>query len=275
MKKYLIILSFLSLVSAGTSVQAASVDTVSIYSRAMHKSSKCVVILPESYKNNANRFPVVYLLHGYSGDYSNWIQKVPGLKSYVDEFQLIVVCPDGNYDSWYLDSPVDSTLRYETYIAEEVPHYIDSAYHTLAEKKDRAISGLSMGGQGALSIAWKHPEFFGAAGSMSGVQDLSPYKNGYDLKKILGDTLENALFAQNSVVNTVTEIPYASQALIIDCGVRDPFIKTNRQLHAELLERKIPHDYIERNGTHNWAYWSNAVGYQLLFFHTYFRRPPK
>lgn len=259
-------------ISLQSTVKAASVDTVNIYSRAMHKSSKCVVILPESYRNNNNRFPVVYLLHGYSGDYSNWILKVPGLKEYVDEFQLIIVCPDGNYNSWYFDSPVNNAMKYETYIADEVPHFIDSAYHTIAERDFRAITGLSMGGQGALSLAWKHSDFFGAAGSMSGVQNLSPWKNKYELTKVLGDTLHNDLFSKNSVVNMVKKIPSPVPVIIFDCGISDPFIETNRQLNRELLALKIPHDYTERSGTHNWNYWGNSISYQLMFFHKFFNK---
>jgi S-formylglutathione hydrolase FrmB len=269
MKKYQKLLFLFVAISFQTIANAASVDTINIYSNAMHKSSKCVIILPDSYKDG-NHFPVVYLLHGYSGDYSDWIKKVPRIKNYADEFQLIIVCPDAHYNSWYFDSPVDSSIKYETYISEEVPRFIDSAYHTIAEKKSRAIAGLSMGGQGALSIAWKHPDFFGAAGSMSGVQDLSPWKNKYELTDVLGDTLHNEKFSKNSVVNMVKQIPAPVLAIIFDCGISDPFIETNRQLNSELLQLKIPHDYIERSGTHNWEYWSNSIGYQLMFFHNYF-----
>jgi S-formylglutathione hydrolase FrmB len=268
MKKYLILILFSVLLQTAT--KAASVDTVNIYSQSMHKGSKCVVILPDSYKNNIKRFPVVYLLHGYSGNYSDWIKKVPEINKYADEFQLIIVCPDGHINSWYFDSPVDSGIRYETYISTEVPHYIDSAYQTIALKSSRAIAGLSMGGQGALSLAWKHPDTFGAAGSMSGVQDLSPWKNHYDLTKVLGDTRNNDNFYKNSVVNMVKKIPSEIPAIIFDCGVNDPFIETNRQLHSELLLLKIPHNYTERNGAHSWDYWSNAINYQLLFFHKFF-----
>jgi len=272
MKNYQRLLFVLILISLQTIVKAASVDTVNIYSKAMHKNSKCVIILPESYKNNNNRFPVVYLLHGYSGNYSDWIKKVPQIKNDADEFQLIIVCPDGNYNSWYFDSPVDSSIKYETYISTEVPNFIDSAYHTIAERNFRAIAGLSMGGHGALSIAWKHPYFFGAAGSMSGVVDLTPWKNKYEMINVLGDTLGNDNFYNYSVVNIVKKIPLKIPAIIFDCGINDPFIENNRKLHSELLKLKIPHDYTERNGTHNWDYWSNAVSYQLMFFHKYFRR---
>ncbi len=270
MKKYqkLILLLIVFLVSK--TINAASVDTISIYSSAMHKASKCVVVIPDTYGNNTKRFPVVYLLHGYSGNYSDWIKKVPPIKTYADEFQLIIVCPDGDYNSWYFDSPVDSSIRYETYISFEVPHYIDSAYHTINAKSSRAIAGLSMGGQGSLSLAWKHPDTFGAAGSMSGVQDLVPWKNHYELTKVLGGTLNNDNFYKNSVVNMIKKIPSQIPAIIFDCGVDDPFIETNRQLHAQLLLLKIPHDYTERNGAHTWQYWSNAIGYQMMFFHHFF-----
>ena len=270
MKNSRSILIFCVAIFLKTVANAASVDTVQIFSKAMQISKKCVVILPESYQNKKNHFPVVYLLHGYSGDYSNWIQKVPEIKDYADEFQIIIVCPDGNYNSWYVDSPVDSAIKYDTYISSEVPHFIDSAYKTKPERKYRAITGLSMGGHGALSLAWKHPETFGAAGSMSGVQNLVPWKSKYELNEVLGDTTSTFVFSNYSVVTLVKNLPAEIPALIIDCGVSDPFIETNRQLHKELLQLKVPHDYIERNGTHNWNYWKNSIGFQCMFFHKYF-----
>ena len=120
-----------------SNLHAATVDTVTIYSEAMHKGFKCVVIQPDSHERSPAPRPVVYLLHGYSGNYSNWITKVPELKSYADQYGLIIVCPDGHYSSWYFDSPIDSTMRYETYIGTEVPDYIDSHYPTIKDRTGR------------------------------------------------------------------------------------------------------------------------------------------
>lgn len=250
---------------------AASVDTVNIYSKAMQKSIKCVVITPESYRNEVNRFPVVYLLHGYGGSYSNWIQRVPDIKNYADEFQMIIICPDGAKDSWYIDSPEDNTSKYETYVAQEIPSFIDSAYRTIAERSSRAITGLSMGGHGGLLLAWRHDAFFGAAGSMSGAVDLVSLASKYGLMKVLGDTTSNEKFYKYSVLNVVKEKINNLPVVVFDCGINDPFIEANRTLNQELLSLKIPHTYIEREGTHNWDYWRNAIGYQLMFFHKYFR----
>jgi S-formylglutathione hydrolase FrmB len=237
----------------------------------MHKELKCVVIKPSFYTKKKLRFPVVYLLHGYGGWYSNWIIRVPELIKYADEFNLLIVCPEGGNASWYFDSPVDPNMKYESFISREVPHYIDSAYRTIAVKNYRAITGLSMGGHGALFIAWKHPDVFSAAGSMSGVVDLSEVKNKYEINKLIGDTLH---FSDNwekySVLNVVETKLTEPLALIIDDGINDAFIEGNRRLHQKLLLLKIAHDYIERPGNHNWEYWRYAVHFQLLFFKKFF-----
>ena len=246
---------------------SATVDTVSIYSNAMKKEFKCVVIKPDDYSKKKDAFPVVYLLHGYGGWYSNWIIRVPQLKEHADEFKMIIVCPDGSKNSWYFDSPLDSSMRYETYIAKEVPDYIDAHYNSIKDRKGRAIAGLSMGGHGGLFIAFRNADRFVACGSMSGAVDLNSTRNSYDIAKWIGDTLNYADNWKNySVANIIEKYPKDSLAIIIDCGTSDFLFKVNQQLHQKMLQLKIPHDYIERPGKHDWAYWRNAVKYQLLFF---------
>jgi len=250
---------------------AASVDTILIYSNSMHKNVKCVVIKPAGYEDEKQRFPVLYLLHGWSGDYSNWVLKVPALLQEVDESGCIVVCPDGAFNSWYFDSPVNTSIRYETNVALEIPAYIDAHYRTIADRKARAITGLSMGGHGALYLAIRHEDVFGAAGSMSGGVDFRPFPNNWDIKKVLGDYSTHAEnWNKNVVVDLVDSLHNGDLKMIIDCGVGDFFLQVNRNLHQKLLAAKIDHDYIERPGEHNWDYWSNSIKYQLLFFHDYF-----
>ncbi len=252
-------------------IQAAKVDSIFIFSHSMQKNIRCVVVKPSSYKKNKERFPVVYLLHGYAGDFSNWIKKVPEIKNYADEYNILIVCPDGDNASWYFDSPVNPKMKYETYISSEVPHYIDSVYRTIADRNHRAITGLSMGGHGALFIAWRHSKTFAASGSMSGGVDLSESKNKFEITKVLGDTSHYTNNWKNySMINVVENKLSDSLAIIIDDGVNDIFIEGNRRLHQKLLSLKIPHEYIERPGKHGWDYWRYAVNFQLLFFKKFF-----
>jgi S-formylglutathione hydrolase FrmB len=250
---------------------AASVDTTLIYSRSMHKNVKCVVIKPGAYSDETKRFPVVYLLHGWSGDYSNWVSMAPGLLQAVDENAFLVVCPDGAYNSWYFDSPIDTGMKYETNIALEIPAFIDEHYRTITDRTARAITGLSMGGHGALLIAIRHKDFFGAAGSMSGGVDIRPFPDNWEIKNYLGDYANHQdNWNKNTVINLVDELQNGDLKIIFDCGVDDFFLQVNRNLHQKLLDKKIEHDYVERPGEHNWVYWSNSIKFQLLFFREYF-----
>lgn len=270
-----VILSLLVLFIS-TQTFAASVDTVSIYSHRMQKSYKCVVIKPNTYNQPSATFPTVYLLHGFSGAYDNWIKKVPQLKQYADTYQLLIVCPDAAYSSWYFDSPVDSTVRFETYIAREVPAYIEANYHTIKNRTARAITGLSMGGHGGLFLGFRHADYFGACGSMSGALLIDYITRGYDVEKRLGDTITNRhYYKELSIMTEMEHYPKDSVAIIMDCGTEDFVIEMSRAAHQKMLELHLPHDYTERPGKHDWNYWANAVQYQLLYFKNYFDRQQK
>jgi S-formylglutathione hydrolase FrmB len=250
-----------------TSVFAVSVDTAGIYSNRMQKLIKCVIVKPDAYNKGQKHFPVVYLLHGYSDRYDTYVKTIPAIKVYADEMQLMIVCPDGGFSSWYFDSPVDSTYKYESYISNEVVNYIDANYRTIPDRNHRAIVGHSMGGHGALYLALRHPDIFGAAGSMSGGVNLVPFPGEWDISKRIGNAQTHQMNWQNrSVVNMIGQFPSQAMKIMIDCGVDDFFCQVNRQLHEKMLELKIPHDYIERPGNHSWDYWGNAIEYQLLFF---------
>jgi S-formylglutathione hydrolase FrmB len=254
-----------------TQLYAGKVDTLSIMSTAMHKEVKCVVVTPLSYENAEKKYPVIYLLHGYSGSYAQWIHTAPQLKDKADQLQVIFVCPDGGFSSWYFDSENDTTVKYETFVSKELVNFIDKNYRSNANKNSRAITGLSMGGHGALYLALKHPDVFGACGATSGGVDLTPFPNNWQIKNVLGDiATSRSNWEKNSVINMVDSLKDTQLSIIIDCGTDDFFLEVNRNLHKKLLQLKISHDYIERPGTHNGAYWKNSIDYQLIYFKKFF-----
>jgi S-formylglutathione hydrolase FrmB len=258
------------LLSLSLVVSAAKVDTVATYSTVMNKEIKAAVVTPDSY-STGQALPVVYLLHGYGGNYSNWLTNVKEINGLSDQYRLMIVCPDGNIGSWYFDSPIDKNYRYETYIIQELIPWIDGHYTTIASPRGRGITGLSMGGHGALYLAFRHQDVFGTAGSMSGGVDFRPFPNNWEIAQRLGNYAEYPdNWEQNTVINLLHLLKPNSLSLIIDCGSEDFFYQVNCQLHEQLLYRNIPHDFISRPGVHNWAYWKNSVPYQLLFMHQFF-----
>lgn len=272
MKKYSAIILILFLGFVRTFAQ--SVDTVMVYSPSMDKQIKNVVILPENYSKaaDATRYPVVYLLHGYSGNYSNWVKIKPNLPELAARYGVIIVCPDGQ-NSWYWDSPTDPKVKYETYVSSELVKYVDSKYRTRPEPAARAITGLSMGGHGGLWLGIRHQDVFGACGSMSGGVDILPFPENWEMKKHLGDYSENKqIWEDHTVMNQLHKIKAGKLGIIIDCGTGDFFFGVNKALHEKLLYLNIPHDYTERPGVHNWPYWTNAIDYQLLYFSGFFSK---
>ncbi|MCE5345427.1 MAG: esterase family protein [Bacteroidales bacterium] len=267
MKRILVIL--LS-IWAFASAPAAIVDTIQVYSQSMHKYIKAVIVTPDKY-SSAKELPVVYLLHGHSGNHLDWINKAKGFEKASDQHNLIIVCPDGGYASWYWNSPVDPGSQYETFVSDELVKAIDAKYKTIKDRKGRAITGLSMGGHGALYLAIRHQDVYGAAGSMSGGVDIRPFPDNWEMSKQLGTYAEYPeRWEKNTVINMLNQLTPNSLAIIIDCGTEDFFFRVNENLHQQLLYRNIPHDFIARPGIHNWPYWTNAVKFQMLFMSNYF-----
>lgn len=252
-------------------VAAQKVDTVAITSPSMNIQLKNIVILPAGYQSSeAKEYPVIYLLHGYGGNFKTWLDIKPNLPQIASEKGVIIVCPDGK-NSWYWDSPKDPSVKFETYVAKELVSYVDSHYKTRKTSKGRAISGLSMGGHGGLWLGFRHPGTFGACGSMSGGVDIRPFPNNWEMSKSLGTYKENPdVWEKHTVINQLHLIQPNTQAIIIDCGTEDFFYQVNEELHRQMLQRNIKHDYITRPGVHNGEYWNNAIEYQILYFSKFF-----
>ena len=258
-------------------VHAAKIDSLEISSAAMHKTYKAVVVLPVSYAKSKAAYPVLYLLHGGFGHYGDWLVKTPDaalLQRLADQFNLIIVLPEGEVFSYYIDSPVKKDSQFESYIVNDVITKIDQTYRTNHNSNARVISGLSMGGYGALYLSARHPNLFCAAGSMSGA--LNPDMKGWELppeptsniKNAFGDIIgpiESVDYSPYSIIDMADVIKKNKTQLIIDCGVDDFLIEVNRELHRRLLFNQTSHDYSERPGGHSWDYWQNSLPYHVLF----------
>lgn len=248
----------------------------------MGRTLKTAVVTPTTYSKSKLNYPVVYLLHGAYGHFQDWLKKTPTknvVTALADQYNLIIVLPEGETFSFYLDSPISKESQFETFITQEVIQKVDAKYRTIATNKGRVITGLSMGGHGALYLSSKHPELFCAAGSMSGAVDMSTIFNPENLERmkpliapVLGTEISLAeVFEKYAVLGKIEVIKNNKLPLIIDCGVDDFLIENNRELHRRLVYNKVPHDYTERPGAHTWEYWENALPYHILFFETIFK----
>jgi putative tributyrin esterase len=156
--------------AAPVSAQSLELDTVEFFSPAVDRAMKYNIVLPRGYDESTQRYPVLYLLHGLTQNYTAWglSNGTPFYAGLYDD--LIVVMPDAG-NSWYVNWTADAggqKNNWEDHVITDVINHVDWNFRTIARREGRAISGLSMGGYGAITLGLRHPEMFISIGSTSG-----------------------------------------------------------------------------------------------------------
>jgi putative tributyrin esterase len=236
-------------------------------SAALGRPMKYRVILPIGYQEASRRYPVLYLLHGLTGDFTDWEEKTR-LDEYARHYRLIIVMPDAG-NSWYTNSAGNPQNRYEDYIAKDLVREIDSHFRTLELRTARFIGGLSMGGYGGLKFGLKYPATFSFAASFSGA--FSPIRTGLSANgrwpKEATDEFTEIFGGPGSAARTENEIatmiakadPKIAPFLYLDCGTEDALLQSNRETAAQLQKAGFRFEYRERPGRHEWIYWDHQV----------------
>lgn len=240
-------------------------------SKNLPKADTTWVFTPRNYKK-AKTLPVIFLLHGYSGNYKQW-HGIMNAQKYADDYGMIIVCPDGLYSSWYLNSPAKADWQFETFFFEELFPDIKRKYKV--DEKKIFISGLSMGGHGAFYLFIKHPELFAAAGSTSGGVRLSDGFGKFGIGPLLGNPpADSDLWKKYSVYENIDLLKGYAKPLIFDCGSSDMFYVSNNLLKQRCDELKLNATYIAQPGGHNKAYWAKSIQQQFQFFNQIIQSSP-
>lgn len=245
----------------------AEVRSEKLASKLMGREMPYRILLPAPIQHDNRRFPVIYLLHGLTGHFNNWTDKTK-LAEYASEKNVIIVTPEGE-DGWYTDGATNGRDKYESYIIKELIPEIDKKFRTIADRKNRAIAGLSMGGYGALKFGMKYPEMFSLAGSFSGALGAATFPstgpNSGLMKSlnIIFGPMDSDTRKANDIFKMVREITSektkALPFLYIDCGTEDFLFQNNRDFIDLLVEKQVPHEFRQLPGGHDWKYWDKQV----------------
>lgn len=261
-KKLFAILVLVSLTVVPEEVSAQ--DQLVLHSSLIPAPDTVWVFTPSGYENGNKLYPAVYLLHGYAGSYHQW-NDITNLQDLSSKFDFIIICPDGFYDSWYINSPVKGDHQYESFFFDVLMPEVNKRYRV--NKGLRFISGLSMGGHGALYLFSQHPERFLSAGSTSGVMNLAAVDTSYGLEELLGEWPANRRrWKQFSVIYSLKSIQESGKKIIFDAGHDDPFFKMNKALAQKADSLNISATFITRPGGHNYDYWAKSIPYHFFFF---------
>jgi S-formylglutathione hydrolase FrmB len=243
------------------------VQELSFHSKALDRDMRYTLVLPVDYDKSQQRYPVLYLLHGWAGDYTNWV-KLTNLVEYSRRYPMIIVTPDAE-NSWYVNSATVPADRFEDYIVNDLIPEIDSRWRTIASPHRRSIAGLSMGGYGSVLFGLKHPGMFAAVGSVSGAFD-GPV-GVEQVMPVLRESTDRAFGAAGSVArgdndinSLLTKADHATLPyLFLQCGSQDPFLPSNRKFVEELSSRAVLYEYHEYPGAHTWEFWDSSLPMML------------
>jgi putative tributyrin esterase len=238
-----------------------AISELHYYSNALQKQTACNIIIPEL-PDFHGPYPVYYLLHGLSDDFTMW-QRKTSIGRYVQMLPLMIVMPDGGR-GFYTNA--HEGPAYESAIIQDLIPFIDQTFHTVAEKKGRCIGGLSMGGYGAIKMALKHPDLFASANGHSGAYGFAHGDWRADQLEFQRITGPNPVGGPNDVFALATKAKGTKlPALRLDCGTSDFLLDQNRGFHEHLQDLGIPHEYAEFPGAHDWSYWDKHVQSALRF----------
>jgi putative tributyrin esterase len=235
------------------------------HSAALARDMKYRVILPADYASSPRRYPVLYLLHGAAGGYSDWESRT-NITQYVRDLPLIVVMPDGN-ESWYTNAATVPQDRFEDYIAKDLIQDVESRFRALATQHGRAIAGLSMGGYGATKFALKYPNQFAFAAAFSSayhvpgdIDTTDPSSPSHEIQLRVFGPPGNPTREANNVFDLARKAdPKTLPYLWISCGTFDQLLQSNREFVKLLGERGIAYEYHETAGAHTWQFWDDQL----------------
>lgn len=266
------------------------IEDLSMKSNLTKRTINYAIYLPPGYDHSDRRYPVVYLLHGYSDNETAWIQ-FGEVNATADRAianreipPMIIVMPDAGV-SWYINN-FDGSDPFEDIMIEEFIPYIDQTYLTRNGREYRAVSGLSMGGYGSLILALKHPDTFSSCAAFSAavftdneIIAMSDERYNLFFKRIYGaDINGNRLteyWQKHSVINLMLTLPEKQIKKVryyIDNGDDDFLFEGNAMLHIAMRKRNIPHQFRVRDGAHNWTYWRTNIIEGLKFIGEGFHR---
>lgn len=292
------------LMTACSQPETQELRTVEFFADSVGLTLKYNILLPAGYASSEDRYPVLYLLHGLMGNYTQWAQSA---SIHTADLDLIVVMPDAG-NSWYVNwsrSTNGQSNNWEDYLIQDLIPHVDSQFRTVASREGRAVTGLSMGGYGAVVLGLRHPDMFCSVGSHSGALNFAASNrrrlaSGEDVWFIWEDRLSDRPNPRIAVdgfssqsdrtpkgdifltledctaydpFKLILEIsPEALPHIYLDCGLDDSLLTTSQEFALLLQEKKVPYVYAQSDGDHTWDYWNREVSQAIAVQFNLLRR---
>ena len=264
------LLAIALVVAVGVSAQSRLIEC-KMESKLLGAVKEYSIYLPDGYDKSDRSYPVLYLLHGANGTHTSWPTSgnakriIDGVIKEGRSVPMVIVMPDASGEGkdhnglnfGYFDQ---TNWPYERHFIEEFIPYIESTYRIKADKRTRAIAGLSMGGYGTMFYTMRHPELFSSACPISARMSGTPYNKNRSYTDEYISTLDSLAGVKIAQSLSDEQIAALRQVrLRVDCGDDDYLFDGNVDFVRALRSHKIPVEFRVRDGGHSWIYWQTAL----------------
>jgi S-formylglutathione hydrolase FrmB len=288
-----LVLVFVALASPASAAETGRAECLSIQSKILGRPVPYCTLLPPSYDTDkTRRYPILYFLHGLGDNEQSFVRSggwnlTEDLWERRQLSEFLIVTPAGGA-SFYVNSH-DGRSRYEDFLLREFIPYIEHRYRTKGERSERGIGGISMGGYGALRLAFLHRELFGSVTAQSAalIEKLPAFNPGDSqrvnrlqiLGEVFGSPIDRAFWDRNNPLTIARTANLSSLKIYFDCGSEDDFgfDAGTAALDKILTLRHITHEFHIYAGRHDWTYFAGHLPEVLAFHAQAFAaaRPPK
>jgi S-formylglutathione hydrolase FrmB len=253
---------------------AAQVTVVSDSIYAPSISGYCAyrLLLPDGYARSVERYPALYLLHGFNQDQNSWINS-SRLVEHAARISWVIVLPDAK-NSWYTNAALNEQLKYEDLLIKDIIPAIERKYRVRTDRASRAVAGLSMGGYGALKYGLKYPAMFSFAAALSpsiqfpaGLEDSAivarrSAASNASVRAAFGEQ-RNSVWYDNDIFELLKRpvsgpLPYFYLSVGSQDGIPEVIDQTH-ELARILRAKKIPFEMHESPGGHDWHFWDSEI----------------
>jgi S-formylglutathione hydrolase len=254
------------------------------FSRILNRNKHVTILTPNGCGDAIQKYPVLYLLHGYGGNRQSWLNNTR-IDQLITRFPMIVVFPESGR-RWFIND--SNGYHYEDYLVKELIHFVDLKFAMTSDRRARGIGGFSMGGAAAVFTAFRHPSLFSTAFAHSGAFEgplrtgdpYAAFRTDPDLLMPTVEMHEKVWGPPGSAVRKAYD-PYHlvnswdqryDLNIYFDQGLDDfeRMIQMNRNFHHALQKKKIPHRYEERPGKHDWNFINDSLAFSIQCAYSHF-----
>lgn len=265
-------LLIITLLGMSSTSSLAKVLSFTLPSVAIGDSTNIIIATPTDFDPEKEvGYPFILMLHGWSGDETQWKENAD-LQAMCDTHDILLVLPDGDYNSWWVNSMVQPHRNYDTHLHVELKSWVIATFNGSPIHSKQGILGLSMGGYGAMHQVLTHPQQYAAAASLSGVMDITRHQDQWQLAGVLGayPNYPDRWKHHNPLDLAQIDPPPLPPGILLICGTDDFAYDENQDMATRLTENNYDIQFLEPPGSHTHSFWQTHINTAVEFIVDHF-----